>query len=48
LASQRPLLLVLDDLQWSDLGSSSLLFHLSQRLVLQRNVAEKITKKRKA
>lgn len=33
LAQQRPLLLVLDDLQWADLGSLNLLFHLSRELV---------------
>jgi predicted ATPase/DNA-binding SARP family transcriptional activator len=32
LAAQRPLLLVLDDLQWADVGSISLLFHLGRRL----------------
>lgn len=32
LASQRPLLLVLDDLQWADPGSNSLLFHLGRRI----------------
>lgn len=32
LAGQRPLLLVLDDLQWADAGSISLLFHLGRRL----------------
>ena len=32
LARQVPLLLVLDDLQWADLGSISLLFHLGRRL----------------
>jgi len=33
LAQQRPLLLVLDDLQWADLGSLNLLFHLSRELI---------------
>lgn len=33
LAKQRLLLLVLDDLQWADLGSLNLLFHLSRELV---------------
>ncbi|HRW06151.1 MAG TPA: DUF2791 family P-loop domain-containing protein [Caldilineaceae bacterium] len=33
LAQQRPLHLVLDDLQWADLGSLNLLFHLSRELV---------------
>jgi adenylate cyclase len=32
LARQAPLVLVLDDLQWADLGSISLLFHLGRRL----------------
>lgn len=32
LASEAPLLLMLDDLQWADLGSISLLFHLGRRL----------------
>ena len=32
LAGQKPLLLVLDDLQWADLGSVSLLFHIGRRL----------------
>jgi oligopeptide transport system substrate-binding protein len=32
LARQRPLLLVLDDLQWADTGSVSLLFHLGRRI----------------
>ena len=32
LARQQPLLLVLDDLQWADLGSISLLFHLGRRI----------------
>jgi DNA-binding SARP family transcriptional activator/tetratricopeptide (TPR) repeat protein len=32
LAKGRPLLLVLDDLQWADSGSLSLLFHLGRRL----------------
>jgi len=33
LAHQLPLVLVVDDLQWADLGSISLLFHLGRRLV---------------
>lgn len=33
LAQQRPLLLVLEDLQWADLASLNLLFHLSRELV---------------
>ena len=33
IARERPLLLVLDDLQWADAGSISLLFHLGRRLV---------------
>jgi len=32
ISQQVPLLLVLDDLQWADLGSTSLLFHLGKRL----------------
>ena len=32
IARQRPLLLVLDDLQWADLGSISLLFHLGRQI----------------
>ncbi len=32
LARQRPLLLLLDDLQWADLGSISLLFHLGRQI----------------
>jgi tetratricopeptide (TPR) repeat protein len=32
LAQQRPLLLVVDDLQWADQGSLSLLFHLGRSL----------------
>ncbi|MGD9316397.1 MAG: AAA family ATPase, partial [Anaerolineae bacterium] len=36
LAQRGPLLLVLDDLQWADLGSISLLFHLGRRLASSR------------
>jgi len=36
LAQKNPLLLVLDDLQWADLGSISLLFHLGRRLIGNR------------
>jgi predicted ATPase/DNA-binding SARP family transcriptional activator len=32
LARQAPLVLVVDDLQWADMGSISLLFHLGRRL----------------
>jgi adenylate cyclase len=32
LAQHRPIILVLDDLQWADAGSISLLFHLGRRL----------------
>lgn len=35
-ASQTPLLLLLDDLQWVDAGSASLLFHLGRRLTGSR------------
>jgi adenylate cyclase len=36
LARQVPLVLVIDDLQWADLGSISLLFHLGRRLAGSR------------
>ncbi len=36
LSRQQPLLLVIDDLQWIDVGSISLLFHLSHHLKGQR------------
>ena len=36
LAHEQPLLLVLDDLQWADTGSTSLLFHLGRRLAGSR------------
>jgi adenylate cyclase len=36
LARQGPLLLILDDLQWADAGSISLLFHLGRQLESQR------------
>jgi DNA-binding SARP family transcriptional activator/predicted ATPase len=36
LARQHPLILVLDDLQWADTGSISLLFHLGRRLAGSR------------
>jgi DNA-binding SARP family transcriptional activator len=36
LARQHPLILVLDDLQWADVGSVSLLFHLGRRLAGSR------------
>lgn len=32
IAAQRPLLLLLDDLQWADLGTIHLLFHLAHKL----------------
>ncbi len=36
LACQNPLILVLDDLQWADSGTLSLLFHLGRRLAGRR------------
>lgn len=36
LAQKKPLLLVLDDLQWVDAGSASLLFHLGRRIASSR------------
>ncbi|MEJ2555119.1 MAG: BTAD domain-containing putative transcriptional regulator [Anaerolineae bacterium] len=36
LAQQQPLILILDDLQWADAGSISLLFHLGRRLAGRR------------
>ncbi|HRJ42426.1 MAG TPA: BTAD domain-containing putative transcriptional regulator, partial [Caldilineaceae bacterium] len=36
LARKRPLLLTIDDLQWADIGSVSLLFHLGRRLAGER------------
>jgi ABC-type oligopeptide transport system substrate-binding subunit len=33
LAGQRPLMLVVDDLQWADVSSISLLFHLGRRII---------------
>jgi DNA-binding SARP family transcriptional activator/predicted ATPase len=36
IAKRQPLFLVLDDLQWADLGSISLLFHLGRRLAGSR------------
>jgi len=36
LADERPLLLLLDDLQWADGGSCSLLFHLGKRIAGSR------------
>ena len=36
LARQKPLLLMVDDLQWADLGSISLLFHLGRHLAGSR------------
>ena len=36
LARQAPLVLIVDDLQWADLGSISLLFHLGRQLASSR------------
>lgn len=36
LARHKPLLLIIDDLQWADAGSASLLFHLGRHLQGQR------------
>lgn len=36
LAAQRPLILVVDDLQWADLASLNLLFHLGRRIADSR------------
>jgi len=36
LARKKPIVLVLDDLQWADAGSASLLFHLGRRLAGSR------------
>lgn len=36
LAHRQPLILILDDLQWADLGSISLLFHLGRRIAESR------------
>ena len=36
LARQQPLLLIIDDMQWIDLGSINLLFHLSRRMAGER------------
>lgn len=36
LAQQNPLVLIIDDLQWADAGSISLLFHLGRRLTGHR------------
>jgi ABC-type oligopeptide transport system substrate-binding subunit/transcriptional regulator with XRE-family HTH domain len=36
LAEQKPLLLLIDDLQWADTASTSLLFHLGRRLQSSR------------
>jgi predicted ATPase len=36
LTQENPVVLVLDDLQWADLGSISLLFHLGRQLVRNR------------
>jgi DNA-binding SARP family transcriptional activator/Flp pilus assembly protein TadD len=37
MAKQRPLLLILDDVQWADAASIGLLFHLGRRIVMERN-----------
>jgi tetratricopeptide (TPR) repeat protein len=36
LAQKKPLLLILDDIQWVDVGSASLLFHLGRRIAGSR------------
>ena len=36
LAQQKPLLLLVDDLQWADAGSTNLLFHLGRQLINSR------------
>ena len=36
LADQHPLVLVVDDLQWADAGTASLLFHLARRVSVHR------------
>lgn len=36
ISAQRPLLLIVDDLQWADEGSRSLLFHLGRRIAAHR------------
>lgn len=39
LARQRPLLIMLDDMQWADTASAELLFHLARRLTAARVLA---------
>jgi peptide/nickel transport system substrate-binding protein len=36
LAAERPILIILDDMQWADTGSAELLFHLSRRVTSSR------------
>ena len=35
-SNEQPLLLILDDLQWADTASTSLLFHLGRRIAAAR------------
>ncbi len=36
IAQDHPLMIILDDLQWADIGSISLLFHLGRRITMDR------------
>ena len=42
LANRQPLLLLLDDLQWADSASISLLFHLGRRLAGSRIISPRL------